>query len=113
MAISNPQASVTELSIADIQARFAQGLLTCAELTQHLLQRIARYDKQGPCLNALLAVHPQALEMAQQKDREYGSNPAAVGPLHGIPVIVKDNYNTADLPTTGGHGAPPHERSNP
>ena len=44
------------------------------------------------------------------KDREYGSNPAAVGPLHGIPVIVKDNYNTADLPTTGGSSSSAHSR---
>ena len=114
MALSNPQSSVTELSIADIQARFAQGLLTCTELTQRLLQRIERYDKQGPGLNALITVNPHALDTARHKDREYGSNPAAVGPLHGIPVIVKDNYNTADLPTTGGsvvlaHARPPQD----
>jgi Asp-tRNA(Asn)/Glu-tRNA(Gln) amidotransferase A subunit family amidase len=114
MSISNPQVSVTELSIADIHARFAQGLLTCTELTQRLLQRIERYDKQGPGLNALLTVSPHALESARQKDREYNSNPAAVGPLHGIPVIVKDNYNTVDLPTTGGsvvlaHSQPPQD----
>ena len=114
MSISDPKASVTELSIADVHARFAQGLLTCTELTQRLLQRIERYDKQGPCLKALLTVSPHALETARQKDREYGSNPAAVGPLHGIPVIVKDNYNTADLPTTGGsvvlaQSRPPHD----
>src|SRR5215475_13971653 len=114
MALSKPHASVTELSIADIQARFAQGLLTCTELTQRLLQRIERYDKQGPGLNALITVNPHALDTARHKDREYGSNPAAVGPLHGIPVIVKDNYNTADLPTTGGsvvlaHSRPPQD----
>src|SRR5207249_4316312 len=83
MSISDPTSSVTELSIADIQARFAQGLLTCTELTQRLLQRIERYDKRGPCLNALLSVSPHALETARHKDREYDSNPAAVGPLHG------------------------------
>ena len=114
MSTSDPKASVMELSIADVHAHFAQGLLTCTELTQRLLQRIERYDKQGPCLNALLTVSPHALETARQKDREYGSNPAAVGPLHGIPVIVKDNYNTADLPTTGGsvvlaHARPQHD----
>jgi Asp-tRNA(Asn)/Glu-tRNA(Gln) amidotransferase A subunit family amidase len=98
MSLSDPQSSVTELSIADIQARFAQGLLTCTELTQRLLQRIERYDKQGPGLHALVTVSPYAIETARHKDREYRSNPAAVGPLHGIPVIVKDNYNTADLP---------------
>ena len=53
MATADPQTSVMELSIADIHARFAQGLLTCTELTQRLLQRIERYDKQGPCLNAV------------------------------------------------------------
>jgi Asp-tRNA(Asn)/Glu-tRNA(Gln) amidotransferase A subunit family amidase len=103
-----------ELSIADVHARFAQGLLTCTELTQRLLHRIERYDKQDPCLNALLTVSPHALETARHMDREYGNNPAAVGPLHGIPVIVKDNYNTADLPTTGGsvvlaHARPQHD----
>src|SRR5262249_37279708 len=102
MPTSDPQTSVMELSIADVHDRFAQGLLTCTELTRRLLQRIERYDQQGPYLNALLSVHPHAIDIARQKDREYGSNPAAVGPLHGIPVIVKDNYNTADLPTTGG-----------
>ena len=114
MSLSDPQSSVTELSIADIHARFAQGLLTCTELTQRLLKRIERYDKQGPGLNALVTVSPHALDTARHKDREYGSNPAAVGPLHGIPVIVKDNYNTADLPTTGGsvilaHARPPQD----
>jgi Asp-tRNA(Asn)/Glu-tRNA(Gln) amidotransferase A subunit family amidase len=103
-----------ELSIAAIHARFAQRRLTCTELTQRLLQRIERYDKQGPCLQALLSVSPHALETARQKDYEYNRNPAAVGPLHGIPVIVKDNYNTADLPTTGGsvvlaHARPLHD----
>jgi Asp-tRNA(Asn)/Glu-tRNA(Gln) amidotransferase A subunit family amidase len=80
---------VTELSIADIQARFAQGLLTCTALTQRLLQRIERYDKQGPGLNALITVSPHALETARHKDREYDSNPAAVGPLHGIPRVAR------------------------
>ena len=114
MSLSDPKVSVMELSIADVHAHFAQGLLTCTELTQRLLQRIERYDKQGPCLKALLTVSPHAVEEARQKDREYDSNPVAVGPLHGIPVIVKDNYNTADLPTTAGsvvlaQSRPPHD----
>jgi len=102
MSPINPTTSIMELSIAGVHARFAQGLLTCTELTQRLLQRIERYDKQGPCLNALLTVSPYALATARHKDHEYQRNPTAVGPLHGIPVIVKDNYNTMDLPTTGG-----------
>lgn len=114
MSLSASSASIMELSIADIHARFAQGVLTCTELTQRLLHRIACYDQQGPCLHALVTVHPHALDTARHKDREYRSNPAAMGPLHGIPVIVKDNYNTADLPTTGGsivlaHAQPPQD----
>lgn len=114
MSTPDRKTSIVELSIADIQARFAQGLLTCTELTQHLLHRIERYDQQGPGLNALLTVSPHALETAQHKDREYSRHPDAVGPLHGIPVIVKDNYNTMDLPTTGGalvlaHAQPPRD----
>ena len=114
MSLATPQTSIMDLSIADIHARFAQGVLTCMELTQRLLQRIERYDKHGPCLNALVTVSPHALDAARQKDRAYRSNPAAVGLLHGIPVIVKDNYNTADLPTTAGsvilaHSQPLHD----
>lgn len=114
MSTSHPRVSVTELSIADIHAHFAQGLLTCTALIARLLQRIEHYDQQGPCLRALLRLNPHALETARHKDREYSSNPTAVGPLHGIPVIVKDNYNTADLPTTGGsvvlaHSRPPQD----
>jgi hypothetical protein len=63
------------------------GVLTCTELTQRLLHRIACYDQQGPCLHALVSVHPHALDTARYKDREHRSNPAAVGPLHGIPVL--------------------------
>ncbi|MGE3539329.1 MAG: amidase [Candidatus Tectimicrobiota bacterium] len=102
MAFSASPPSILDLSIADVHARFAQGVLTCTALTQRFLQRIACYDKQGPCLNALVTVSPHAVDTARQQDRAYRTNPAAVGPLHGIPVIVKDNYNTADLPTTGG-----------
>ena len=114
MSLSASPTSIMELSIADIHERFAQGVLTCTELTQRLLHRIECYDQQGPCLNALLTVHPHALDTARHKDQEYRSNPTAVGPLHGIPVIVKDNYNTADLPTTGGsivlaHAQPPQD----
>jgi hypothetical protein len=58
MSISDPKSPVTELSIADIHARFAQGLLTCTELTQRLLQRIERYDKQGRAVGRLPPLPP-------------------------------------------------------
>lgn len=79
MSLATPQTSIMDLSIADIHARFAQGVLTCMELTQRLLQRIECYDKHGPCLNALVTVSPHALDTARQKDREY----AATRPLWG------------------------------
>lgn len=114
MSLSASPTSIMELSIADIHERFAQGVLTCTELTQRLLHRIECYDQQGPCLKALLTVHPHALDTARHKDQAYRSNPTILGPLHGIAVIVKDNYNTADLPTTGGsivlaHTQPPKD----
>jgi len=88
-------------TIADINAAFAAGTLTAEELVQRCLARIRSYDREGPSLHAVLAINPRAIETARALDAER----KAKGPrsaLHGIPVVLKDNYNTADLPTTGG-----------
>jgi amidase len=88
-------------TIADINAAFAAGTLTAEELVQRCLARIRSYDREGPSLHAVLAINPRAIETARELDAER----KAKGPrsaLHGIPVVLKDNYNTADLPTTGG-----------
>src|SRR5260370_18198570 len=102
---------IEEATVAQLQAAMAAGSLTSRALTQHYLDRIARYDKAGPKLNAFLLVNPRALEEADALDRERAAK-GARGPLHGIPVVVKDNMNTKDMPTTGGAppllGAPPH-----
>src|ERR1700716_91607 len=93
-----------EATIADIHDAYRRGWLTCRELVQHYLDRIAAYDKQGPALKAIITVDPRALEVADELDRQYRRS-GLTGPLHGIPIILKDNYNTFDMPTTGGNTA--------
>jgi amidase len=93
-----------EATIADIHDAYRHGQLTCRELVQRYLDRIAAYDQQGPALKAIITVNPRALEVADELDRRYKQS-GLTGPLHGIPVILKDNYDTFDLPTTGGNTA--------
>jgi Asp-tRNA(Asn)/Glu-tRNA(Gln) amidotransferase A subunit family amidase len=93
-----------EATIADIHDAYRQGQLSCRELVQQYLDRIAAYDKQGPALKAIITVNPHALEVADELDSRYRRS-GLTGPLHGIPVILKDNYDTFDLPTTGGNTA--------
>jgi amidase len=89
------------LTIADIDRAFAAGTLTSERLVQLCLARIEAYDRKGPALHAVLALNPKALETARALDAERKSK-GPRSPLHGIPVVLKDNYNTADMPTTGG-----------
>jgi Asp-tRNA(Asn)/Glu-tRNA(Gln) amidotransferase A subunit family amidase len=91
-----------EATIARIHAAFARGELSCVELITGYLARIDAYDQRGPEINALITVNSGALDAAADLDRRYGVDPETIGPLHCIPVIVKDNFDTADLPTTGG-----------
>jgi len=88
-------------TIADVEAAMANGSLTSVALTEAYLARIAAYDQQGPALNAVIALNPKALETAKALDAERKAGKIR-GPLHGIPVVLKDNYNTFDLPTTAG-----------
>jgi amidase len=88
-------------SIADVQAAFARGSLTSKALTQAYLKRIDAYDKQGPAINAVITLNPKAIEQAQALDAERRAGKVR-GPLHGIPILLKDNFDTFDLPTTGG-----------
>jgi amidase len=91
-----------EATIAGIHRAFASGQLTCARLVKAYLQRIRAYDRDGPSLNALITVNSDAERTAAEMDALYASNRSAAGPLHCIPVVLKDNYDTADMPTTGG-----------
>jgi amidase len=92
-----------EATIASIHEAFASGALTCVQLTQLYMDRIEAYNLKGPALRAVLTVNPKALETAAEMDRLYKASAGNVGPLHCIPTILKDNFNTADMPTTGGN----------
>ena len=92
---------VHEQSILDLQAAQAAGTVTARGLVDAYLARIQAYDQAGPRLNAVVMLNPRAREEADALDRERAQK-GARGPLHGIPVLIKDNYDTADLPTSGG-----------
>jgi len=90
-----------EATIADIHAAMKAGELTCRTLVELYLARIAAYDKKVPALSAILTINSKALETADEMDKSYATS-RFVGPLHCIPVVLKDNYDTVDMPTTGG-----------
>lgn len=91
---------VTEKSIDELQAAMTQGRVTSAGLVELYLQRIRAYDRAGPRLNAVLYLNPDAVRDARSLDAERRKR-GPRGPLHGIPVLVKDNFDTRDMPTTG------------
>ncbi|MBC8155586.1 MAG: amidase [Bacteroidetes bacterium] len=91
-----------EATVSSLHTAMQRGKLTTTELVQLYLDRIAAYDKQGPFINAIILVNPKALTEARRLDSLYKATGAFVGPLHGIPVIIKDNYDTFDMPTTNG-----------
>jgi Asp-tRNA(Asn)/Glu-tRNA(Gln) amidotransferase A subunit family amidase len=92
---------VEELTIAGIHSGLEAGRFTCRELTQSYLDRIAAYDEKGPALNAIVLVNPKALDRADELDREFAAN-GITRPLQCVPIIVKDNFDTFDLPTSAG-----------
>jgi len=96
-----PAFQVEEATIADIHQAMEEGRITAEELVQSYLDRIEAYDRQGPYLNSIITVSEHALGRARELDAAFAES-GFTGPLHGIPVIVKDNYDTHDLPTTNG-----------
>jgi amidase len=96
-----PRIEVAEASVTDLQNALTSGRATSVSLTRAYLARIAAYDQAGPQLNAIIRVNPRALADAARLDAERKAGKLR-GPLHGIPVIVKDNYDTGDLPTSAG-----------
>jgi amidase len=88
-------------TIADLNAAFKAGTLTSEQLVQMCLERIEAYDDHGPKLHAVITLNQKALVTARALDAERKEK-GPRSPLHGIPIVLKDNYDTFDLPTTGG-----------
>ena len=91
-----------ELSVAELQSRMTKGTLTSRTLTAAYLSRIAAVDRSGPTLNSVIETNPDALAIAAERDAERRAGKVR-GPLHGIPVLIKDNIDSADrMQTTAG-----------
>lgn len=91
-----------ETTVSKIHAAFQHGELNAATLVTSYLQRIEAYDKQGPTLNAVITVNHKALDEAKRLDKVYAETGEFLGPLHGIPILVKDQAETKDIMTTFG-----------
>jgi len=93
---------VEEKTIAEIHAAYLSGETKAKAVTQAFLDRIEAYDRRGPALWTIVLTNPKAIEDAQALDDAFAKTGKLTGPLHGIPVLVKDNYDVAGLQTTGG-----------
>jgi len=93
--------NLTSATIRDVNSAFAAGVLTAEKLTRLHLDRIEAYEKNGPHLHAIITLNPRALDEARALDVERTAK-GPRGPLHGIPVLLKDNIDVAGLPTTAG-----------
>src|SRR5258707_13774193 len=95
-----------EATISDVHAAYKSGALTSVRLVQAYLERIRACDQAGPKLNVLIFLNPRALEEAAALDEHFRRTGKLVGPLHGIPVLLKENGTTNNKPTTGGPSRP-------
>jgi amidase len=108
-----PAFELEEATIADLQAAMQAGKHTARSITEMYLTRIEAFDKKGPAVNAIIEINPDALPIAEKMDEER-QKAGIRGPLHGIPVLIKDNIDTADrMQTTAGSlaliGCPPRQ----
>ncbi len=97
-----PHLELEEATIADLQAAMSSGRLTARRLTEMYLERIEALDRSGPALRSVIETNPDALDIADALDRERAAS-GSRGPLHGIPILLKDNIDTRDqMHTTAG-----------
>jgi Asp-tRNA(Asn)/Glu-tRNA(Gln) amidotransferase A subunit family amidase len=101
LAQAPPGFEVVETTIAGVHRAFQAGQLTCAGLVSAYLRRIEAFDKNGPALNAIVVVNERARAEADELDRRFKSG-GLVGPLHCVPMIVKDNFETIGLQSANG-----------
>jgi len=91
-----------EITITALRTGYSEGKYTISEVTQAYLDRIIEIDKTGPALNSVIEINPDAIQIAEELDRELREGRIR-GPMHGIPVLLKDNIDTKDkMPTTAG-----------
>jgi amidase len=90
-----------EITVRQLQEGYTKGTFTIEQVVTDYLARIEDIDKNGPAVNSIIFVNPKALDIAKQLDSEWKEGKIR-GPLHGIPVILKDNIDTDDMPTTAG-----------
>ena len=107
MAASAAPFPVEEATIAGLHAAYLGGRATAVSVCRAHLDRIAAYDRRGPALGAIIIDNPDALADAAAVDAALAATGSLTGPLHGVPVLVKDNYDVARLQTTGGSAALP------
>ena len=100
-AAAQARIDVTEKSAAELQLALKAGGTTSVQLVDAYLARITAYDHAGPAINAMIRVNPHARAEASALDAERKAGHVR-GPLHGIPIVLKDNYDTKDMPTSGG-----------
>lgn len=108
--------TVEEATIADVHARIREGSLTVTQLVEAYLERIETLDQGGPSLNSVITVSSSALDEARALDEGFAETGELAGPLHGVPIVVKDQIETAGIITTFGSAAtgdymPPEDAS--
>lgn len=103
--VGSSQFAVEEATIESIHRAMRAGELSARSLVEATLARIEAYDDAGPAINAVILVNPAALERADSLDAELARSGRLTGALHGIPVLLKDNVETKDMPTTAGSAA--------
>jgi amidase len=99
LAQQRPAFSVMEATIDDIRGALESGRATCLSVVRDYLDRVEAYDKSGPGLNAVQTVNRRALQGAERLDSLFRAS-GSVGPLHCVPILLKDQVETSDLPTT-------------